>query len=314
MEMYNNLFGNTVKSVESNGKKYIVHPAFRDGRSNNFKNGEWKSELSGIWVAKYEASHSDATVSKIGTSSTMKVAPGVRAWGSIQIGAMYTKAYNYDRNKESHLMKLSEWGVVAYLTHSQYGRNGNEIDINNSSNFITGNGGGSNTSTQTVSGVANAYNTEIGAKASSTGNIYGIYDLSGGEYEYVAAYITNADGKTKRQSYGSSFASTEVNVEGYKTLSTEYATVYPFDSSDSVENNRKAYQNANYGYGDAVLEISMVKRKSWNGDISGFLNSSNTFFIVGGYIATGTSAGVFCVQGTDGSGGPGSSFRPVLAF
>ncbi len=33
-------------------------------------------------------------------------------------------------------------GAVAYLTQSQYGRNGHEIDINNSSSFITGNGGG----------------------------------------------------------------------------------------------------------------------------------------------------------------------------
>ena len=36
-------------------------------------------------------------------------------------------------------MKNSEWGAVAYLAHSQYGRNGHEITINNSSNFITGN-------------------------------------------------------------------------------------------------------------------------------------------------------------------------------
>ena len=32
---------------------YIVHPAFTDGTSNNFKNGEWDEEVSGFWVAKY---------------------------------------------------------------------------------------------------------------------------------------------------------------------------------------------------------------------------------------------------------------------
>ena len=34
----------------------------------------------------------------------------------------------------------------------------------------------------------NYYNTEKGVKASTTGNVYGIYDMSGGSWERVAAY------------------------------------------------------------------------------------------------------------------------------
>lgn len=34
---------------------YKVHPCFQSGKSNNYKNGEWKEEIRGIWVAKFEA-------------------------------------------------------------------------------------------------------------------------------------------------------------------------------------------------------------------------------------------------------------------
>ncbi len=40
----------------------------------------------------------------------------------------------------------------------------------------------------TASTVKLPYNTETGVKASTTGNITGIYDMSGGLWEYMAAY------------------------------------------------------------------------------------------------------------------------------
>ncbi len=268
----------TAKEIISNGKSYIVHPAFRDGTSNNFKNGEWDSELSGIWVAKYEPSRSDATANSMGSGTTIKVVPKVQSWKNISIGDCYTKSHEYDRSKESHLMKNSEWGAVAYLTHSQYGRNGHEIDINNNSNCVTGNGGGS-TNASSSSSVTNDYNTATGAKASSTGNIYGIYDLSGGAWEYISSYISNGN-----SACGSSFANTTVNLEGYKTLSTKYATVYPYNSSDSDTNNYNAYKNARYGYGDAILETSISGNgtTSWQENHSIFPYTSGSFFAHGG--------------------------------
>ena len=41
---------------------YVVHPAFRNGTSNNFMNGEWDEEVSGFWVAKYEAGYQANTI------------------------------------------------------------------------------------------------------------------------------------------------------------------------------------------------------------------------------------------------------------
>lgn len=303
----------TAKIVEKYGKKYIVHPAFRDGTSNHFKNGEWDKELEGIWVGKYEASHSDATANSVGSSDTLKVVPGVPSWITITMRDIYTKAYQYDREKESHMMKNSEWGAVAYLTHSQYGRNGYEIDINNSTSYITGNGSGSTIPNPTA-GITHAYNTEVGAKASSTGNIYGIYDLSGGAWERVAGYITNGNSVL---SNGSSFvAKTTADGEGYKTLSTKYATVYPYNtSSDSYQNNFITYKNIGYGHGDAILEIATTGRghDAWFNNRTDFLSSSDVFFMRGGgsIYTDGTGLYAFTCNG----GGPYiMSFRPVLVF
>ena len=291
---------------------YKIHPAFQDGTSNHFKRGEWDKELSGIWVAKYETSHSDATESSAGSSSTLKVVPNVPSWRSITIGDSYTTAYNYDRSKESHMMKNSEWGAVAYLTHSQYGRNGHEIDINNSSSFITGNGGGS-TNASEASGVTNAYNTTKGAGASTTGNIYGIYDLSGGAWERVAAYITNGNSSLNN---GQSFAYQTADPEGYQTRSTKYATVYPYDSSnDTYTNNYATYKNAGYGYGDAILETSArgSGTTSWFGDYSFFPHTGTLFFLRGGGYGYGSSAGAFCFNVHNGNADGFDSFRVVLA-
>ena len=86
-------------------------------------------------------------------------------------------------------------GAVAYLTQSEYGRNKEEITINNyctstSSPYkvaVTGLAGNS-VSVSVTSSLTSvyAYDTANGMKASTTGNITGIYDLIGGMDEYVA--------------------------------------------------------------------------------------------------------------------------------
>ena len=39
-------------------------------------------------------------------------------------------SFNYKRSSDSHMMKNTEWGAVAYLTLSKYGIN-KDININN---------------------------------------------------------------------------------------------------------------------------------------------------------------------------------------
>ncbi len=299
---------------------YRIHPAFRNGTSNNFKNGEWDSELPGIWVGKYETSHSDATASAAGSSDTLKIVPGVQSWNNIHGGRSYEKALSYDTSKGSHLMKNSEWGAVVYLTHSQYGRNGHEIDVNNSSTRITGNGGGG-TDVATIEGITNAYNTLLGAQASSTGNIYGIYDLYGGSTEYIAAYVPNSTAVRYKNLYPFVNATT-ANENGYQTLSTKYATAYPYnaayDSPDTAAgDNTNSYltiKNQNYGYGDAILETSSngSDHNSWfRGDAWNYLSHNLPFMSRGG-----RNNGLFgvgsCLE-TTAQGMSSYSFRVVLA-
>ena len=115
---------------------------------------------------------------------------------------------------DSHLMKNSEWGAVAYLSKSKYGLNGTNIYINNvtlgnstqSVYAVTGcctstdnADQGATTTTiadinaRTASGVY-VWTEEKGQRASSTGTIYGVYDMSGGAWEYVMGVLADSSG------------------------------------------------------------------------------------------------------------------------
>ena len=217
-----------IETVPHNGNKYIVHPAFMDDSSSTYSHGGWKSDLSGIWVAKFEMSRSNATISSSGSGTTFKSMPSVISARSITIGNMFTYGKAYASTKESHLMKNSEWGAVAYLTQSQYGRNGKEISVNQCSSYVTGAGRGLNsTEDSSKSGTSTIYNStyslsnndipdrqkytgDVGKLSSTTGNEYGVYDLSGGACEYIAAF-NDTDENHYELSYGSSFAGTTVS-------------------------------------------------------------------------------------------------------
>lgn len=154
---------------------YTIHPSFQDGRGNGFANGEWDEEITGFWMAKFEAGYegtaNDPSSAKdsvveysviygynksIGNLAEItNTYYGTRAIGDnikypvfmankpsmnyIGISDSYNLCKNLTaennpyglNNINSHLTKNSEWGAVAYLAHSKYGRNGEEIRINN---------------------------------------------------------------------------------------------------------------------------------------------------------------------------------------
>ena len=185
------------------------------------------------------------------------------------------------------MMKNDEWGAVAYLSRSKYGKN-DEVTINSNSSYYTGGGSG------------NAYATTNTAQ-STTGNVYGVYDMSGGAWEYVAAYVNNGNGNLTN--YGSSLVNGDPKTKN----------VYTKASTDSYENN---YQQNKGVYGDAVYETSTSGSgtTSWYGDYSNFPYTDWPFFSRGGDYANGSVAGVFCFVSYDsgGAGDSDGSFRPVL--
>ncbi len=288
--------------------QYVVHPAF----CKDVNMGGYETNLTGIWVAKYESSmetngvetntYSDE-IGDVTTSSTVKVVskPNRTSWRWITIGNCYTNAKAYNTTLDSHLMKNSEWGATAYLTHSQYGRNGNEIAKNDSSSYYTGRSLGKPAiaAGEYSPEGTHEYNTEGGKTASSTGNIYGIYDLSGGAYEYIATF--NA---TDTNGYYAS--------DGWEGLTTnspsdKYATKYT--STSNIPTSSSVI------LGDGIYDVNLnlgSAFQAWFADYSECVNLYNPFMLRGGCYGDHSGAGVFYSAYDSSFAFIYSSFRIVL--
>ena len=213
---------------------------------------------------------------------------------------------------DSHQMKNSEWGAVAYLTQSSYGRNRTEI-IMNSKNL--------NNSSKNIYAVTGyAENVANGIAASSTNNKTGIFDLSGCVWERTASYISN--GNACLSSYGQSYANTTENINGYQTFNTKWATVYPYNSSsDTNINNYNIYsekKSTTFGFGDAILETSTsgANSTSWNEDFSeSFPYNNSPFFERGGHYGGNSNTGIFAFSnGRKRMAGQWLSLSPCLSI
>ncbi|MCL2859873.1 MAG: type II secretion system GspH family protein [Oscillospiraceae bacterium] len=292
-------------TVSSDG--YIIHPAFTDGTNNGYANGEWDSELSGFWVAKFEMSmekdgkYEPSDVGNYAISSNIKAVskPGVSSWTDINIANSYENSFNYDRAKESHLIKNSEWGAVAYLTHSQYGRNGTEVSTNNCG--FTG-------------GMVNTFHDSsyatLNTAQSSTGNPTGIYDLSGCSNEYVAAFNKKYSGEYyTAQDYlsvgGTTFASTNRNSTKYATAYSNSTNTWYAETFADFTSEGKDVSHI----GDAIHEVWIGAQYGWFSDscvfYGGFSVEDFTFDFPfssrGGNGSGGNNAGVFNIEIEEGA-------------
>ncbi len=237
---------------------------------------------------------------------------------------------------DSHLMKNSEWGAVSYLSQSKYGLDGTEIVINSvylnnttkSIYAVTG-CASSTADASAVSTTIGALNNRTqsgvyvwtqknGTAASSTGTIYGIYDMSGGTWERTAGLVNNEN--RNLTTYGS-----QVIPDLNNGKSTRYITVYPHDSSKdstSITNtdaNLNTASQANYVkntkiYGDGIRETSTAGtgKSSWYSDYSYFACLAYPFFFRGGYYGHTSGAGLFYFYRASGNSDYGGGFRTVL--
>ena len=284
--------GTTTWQNASGQGNWNIHPGFN-----------YSSTAPGIWVAKFEASRNNATAGSEGSGNTIKIQPGVQSWRTINVNDIYTTCLNYDTttlgdgNLNSHMMKNSEWGAVAYLAQSSYGKNA-EVWINPNSSFLTGQAGTGPSVSSTTS--TSPYNSGNGPQASTTGNVYGVYDMSGGAYEYTAAYVANNN--VSLSYYGSSL------VKGANYTKDIYSVGVAADSS--TDN----YTAASNKYGDDVYETSAngIGSESWYSDYSVFPYSGSPIFRRGGHHGDSSSAGLFFFVGNNGDANPYYGFRPVL--
>ncbi len=284
------------KDVSKETDGYILHPGFTFGDET----------LSGIWVGKFETSaKADSTcyssASKNNCNNTTQdpyILPNVYSLRYQTVSNQFETAKKFNQNLnnalDSHMMKNSEWGAVAYLSHSKYGKK-DEVYINNCKNYITGIGADSVSASltdTTCTNDTNKYNGTSGVNASTTGNVYGIYDMSGGAREYVMGYLTTA---TSSGTWGSTSSS------NYAGFTTEPENKY-FDSYTTTTTTDEEYK------GHALGETS-----GWYGDTASFVFSSYPWFERGGYCDSASRAGVFNFNFDDGNSNSLSSFRVVLA-
>ena len=323
-------------TAPSDAANYKVHPAFTFGTD----------QLAGIWVGKFEtgnqtsctATNSVANSACDLTTLGVQVKPNVPSWRGIRVSTAFTVSREmsnagnvYGLNNgttDSHMMKNTEWGAVAYLSESIYGKYGNsaysgankEVYINNywnNSQTLTGCSAGA-PSTAQASTCAYTYEKPTGGTgASTTGNIYGVYDMSGGAYEYVMGNM-KANGNLEQQSgyqntnnYNSGF--TGVNYDGTQVSGRAYPAAKYYDAYNYSTSNSD--HSTCYIPGDATYEVSQGdgKTNGWYSDYAYFVATGSPWFYRGGYFGDTTNAGVFNFYNTNGSTHTVLSFRLVLS-
>ncbi len=265
--------------------------------------------------------------------------------------------YGFNGTADSHLMKNSEWGAVVYLSKSQYGLGATDITVNNvtlnsgvkqriesagqneadSVYAVTGCTTGSTTSGEKQTTIENINATTAneakdgvytwdqlnGTKASTTGTIYGVYDMSGGTWERTTGYIANES--ESLENYGKSMTYEGSNL---KTISTKYSTVYLHNSetdrpdiidSSGSSTNLNIASNNNWVankliYGDAFRETSTAGtgNGSWYNDGSYFPGLYTSFAIRGGSFYNGEGAGLLYFARRDGGSDFSGGFRAVV--
>ena len=224
----------------------------------------------------------------------------------------------------SHMLKNSEWGAVAYLSASRYGAGVNKVQINaamlasgstdadgdKSQYGATGCGPESNgvkvlynagtlnettIESSTACGSADrAYNGTIGQYASTTNNVYGVYDMSGGTDEYVMGnYSTNLS-QTSNGAWGD-----EVKIP----IKPPYVDIYNITSADDC-----TWSVGGSGCGGHAL----FETTSWGYTGSGFAESSFSWFGRGGHVRGSSTSGVFARSWASGITSDDSGFRVAL--
>ena len=265
-------------------------------------------ELSGIWVGKFETSSSDPSATNGGGNTTNldpMIKPNITSWRNISVSNAFNVSlkmndtgnrYGLSSNVDTHLMKNSEWAVVAYLSQSKYGKLGNtnyvgankEIYQNKSNGYITGCSYGSPPNENTDYGCQYTYDIDLnGTGASTTGNIYGIYDMNGGSYEAVMGNYNNLLGSS-----------------GFSSMpDAKYYDKYTSDDVSTACNE------------STCLSHGLSETSGWYNDTNTMANEQYPWLIRSARYSNSSNAGIFYYYGSTAYGGAnaGISYRIVIS-
>ena len=203
-----------------------------------FKNLD--EELSGIWVSKYEVSNNNQTIES---------KPNNEVWTNNYLSSFYKSIKKIGNNYS--MIKNTEWGAITYLSHSKYGvcQNNNCQTITPNTTYISGN---------------NLYDT-------TTGNIYGVYDMAGSATEFTMSNYT--DNPNELSLTNSNFQNTPISNNDYNL-----------------------YYNNGFILGDATKELSL-ESGIWYNSTNNFINSTNNWLARGG-IAKNEFASIYSYNAT----------------
>ena len=311
---------------------YMTHPAFLSIPS------------TGFWVGKFETGYNGANSTteaeqNVNDSSKVIIKPNTYSWRNIQAANAFYTSYDYQRELDSHMMKNIEWGAVAYLQHSAYGSQAS-VRINNNSDYITGYQANDEPTcgyTETNEecnkycndGTCNtAYPNSI--LASTTNNISGVFDMSGGSWEYVMGVIVDENGNP--MSGRNSISNSGFNgtfgcptCDGDTSGLTELTNGYSWPDAKYYDTYAYAKVDEQYGrriLGDATGEMGpfsnatyltqIRKISSWNNNSALFIWNGYSLAIRSAASNCGSEAGTFAFSAENGRLRDGISFRLIL--
>ena len=236
-----------------------------------------------------------------------------------EVGRNVTKSgnrYGFSSSSvNSHAMKNSEWALASYLFQSRYGKLGNknysgankELYQNKSNEFVTGCSYGAPSNGNTDYGCQYIYEkSPSGTGASTTGTIYGVYDMSGGAWEYVMGdYVPGGEkysgtnttahsGYTGLLGDGSTFT-------GKSWLEEKYYDFY--GSSDPLTACK----------GKACISQALNETMGWYGDYAYMITAQYPWSLRGGAFHGDSIVGVFYYDLASGDSSWNGAFRLVLS-
>ena len=159
-----------------------------------------------------------------------------------------------------------------------------------------------------------------GPSASTTGNIYGIYDMSGGAYDYVMGNIVSKDGTTMMS--GDSNTGDYVGYHsGYTGILYESGTYTSYTGTYSYPENKyidkysfgTSYaQRIRSKLGDATKEVYNTENYGWYSAYSFLARSSLPWVSRGAFHLDVFDGGVFYYVSDNGYANSGNSSRLVI--
>ena len=203
-------------------------------------------------------------------------------------------------------MKNSEWGVVAYLSQSKYGKLGNKgysgvnktIYFNRSDQYITGCSYGAPSNETTDYGCHYTYEkSPEGTGASTTGTIYGIYDMVGGSWEYVMGIYSPNGKRYSGSNYSHNSGYTGLLEDGTTFTGKSWLPDKYYDLYSS--NNVLSACN-----GGPCVSHALYETRGWYNDFyyEDYLVIPNTFAYRSGNYNAFQDTGIFSYRNYTGEG------------